>query len=146
MNSIIIPCAACSKKNKIPADKQHLKPKCGHCGVTIILNNQAVPVELDDRNFHDFIQKASLPVMVDFFSPTCGPCQMMMPIVQTMAERHVNKFIVAKIDTGRNPHTASFFNIRGVPSFFFFKKGKLIDKIDGAVPEVTLEKMLLSMQ
>jgi thioredoxin 2 len=109
------------------------------------MTNQAVPIDLGDRDFHDFVQKASLPVMVDFFSPTCGPCQTMLPVVSAMARDHVNTFLIAKVDTSKNQQTAVFFNIRGVPSFLFFKNGKLIDQISGAVARNVLEQKLNSL-
>jgi thioredoxin 2 len=104
--------------------------------------NHAVPVELGDQNFHDFVKQAPLPVMVDFFSPTCGPCQMMLPIVNAMARENINKFIIAKVDTSKNQQIALFFNIRGVPSFIFFRDGSLIDQISGAVSKNILEQRL----
>jgi thioredoxin 2 len=106
------------------------------------MTNHAVPVELGDQNFHAFVKKASLPLMVDFFSPTCGPCQTMLPIINALARESVNKFIVAKVDTSKNHQIASFFNIRGVPSFLFFKNGSLIDQISGAVSKSILEQKL----
>ena len=145
MNTVIVSCSSCGKKNRIPANKQHLLPKCGHCGATISMTNQVVPVELGDHDFHDFVKQASLPVMVDFFSPTCGPCQTMTPIIGTMAKEHVNKFIIAKVDTSKNQQIAMFFNIRGVPSFLFFKNGSLRDQISGAVSRNVLEQKLASL-
>ena len=145
MNTVIVSCPSCSKKNRIPADKQYLRPRCGHCKAPINMANQAVVVELDDQNFHDFVKQAPLPVMVDFFSPTCGPCQMMMPIINDMAREHINKFIIAKIDTTKNQQIALFFNIRGVPSFMFFKGGSLIDQVSGAVARDVLEQKLESL-
>lgn len=142
MNNVIVSCSSCNKQNRIPADKQHLHPKCGHCKAAISMANQAVPVELGDHNFHDFVKQAPLPVMVDFFSPTCGPCQSMLPIVNNMAKQYINKYIIAKVDTSKNHQIASFFNIRGVPSFMFFKNGGLIDQIAGAVPENVLVQKL----
>lgn len=145
MNTVIVSCASCGKKNRIAADKQHRSPKCGHCGTSINLLNKAVPVELSDQNFHDVVKQAPLPMMVDFYSPTCGPCRVMMPIVDAMAKKHVNKFIIAKVDTSRNQQIASFFNIRGVPSFFFFKNGELVDRMAGAVSEGALDQKLSSL-
>lgn len=146
MNSLIVSCSSCGKKNRIPASKQHLQPKCGHCKANIRMENQAVPVELGDRDFHDFVKQASLPVMVDFFSPTCGPCQTMLPIVHDMAREHANTFIIAKVDTSKNQQIAAFFNIRGVPTFMFFKAGRLIEQISGAVPRKVLEQKLENLQ
>lgn len=142
MNTVIVSCSSCNKKNRIPADKQHLSPTCGHCKAAISMTNQAVVVELGDQNFHDFVKKAPLPLMVDFFSPTCGPCQTMLPIVNTMAREHINRFIIAKVDTSKNPQIATFFNIRGVPTFMFFNNGSLIDQISGAVSRDVLEQKL----
>ncbi len=142
MNNIVIPCFACGKKNRIPASKQHLMPKCGHCGAVIHILDQAVPVELDDLSFHEFVKKSSLPVMVDFFSPTCGPCRTMMPVMDKLAKNRLGTFIVAKLDTSRNPGIANFFSVQGVPSFLFFKEGQLVDQLSGAVPEnVLIQKM-----
>lgn len=109
------------------------------------MKGQAVPVELGDGDFHGFVEQASLPVMVDFFSPTCGPCQTMMPVVESMAREHVNRFIIAKVDTSKSQQIALFFKIRGVPTFMFFKAGKLIDQISGATPRKTLEQKLVNM-
>ena len=145
MNSVIVSCISCMKKNKIPADKQQLRPKCGHCGELLSLRGKAVPVELNDQSFHNFIRISSLPVMVDFFSPTCGPCRTMSPIVQAMAPKYFNKVIVATLDTSRNPQIASFFNIRGVPSFLFFKNGILVDQLAGAVGETVLEQKIATL-
>ncbi|MDD5759912.1 MAG: thioredoxin family protein [Desulfobulbaceae bacterium] len=145
MNSVIVSCSSCGQKNKIPADKQHLQPKCGKCGSLISLAGKAVPVEIEDSNFQNFINGAGMPVMVDFFSPTCGPCQMMSPIVNSLAQRFVNRGIVAKIDTSENQRIFSQFNIRGVPSFLFFKNGKLVDQVVGGVPENVLAQKLSSL-
>lgn len=145
MNNLIVSCSSCGKKNRIPASKQHLRPICGHCKATLRMENQAVPVELGDQDFHDFVKQASLPVMVDFFSPTCGPCRTMMRIVNDMAREHLNKYIVAKVDTSKSQQIALFFTIRGVPTFMFFKAGSLIDQISGAVSREVLERKLESL-
>lgn len=109
------------------------------------MTNQAVPVELGDQGFHNFVKNAPLPVMVDFFSPTCGPCQTMLPIVKKMAGKHVDNYIIATVDTSRNQHIASFFNIRGVPSFLFFKNGTLVEQTAGAVSQSVLEQKLAAL-
>jgi len=145
VNTVIVPCPSCGKKNRIPANKQHLHPHCGHCKAQLSMANQAVPVELGDRDFHDFIKQAPLPVMVDFFSPTCGPCQTMSTLVDAMAREHANTYIIAKVDTSKNQQIAMFFAIRGVPTFMFFKNGSLIDHISGAVGKNVLEQKLGSL-
>jgi thioredoxin 2 len=142
MNSVIATCQNCSKKNRIPADKQHLGPKCGDCKSPINLTRDAVPVELDDTTFADFINQASKPVIVDFLSPTCGPCQMMTPVVDNLAKQYVGRVIVAKFDTSRNSQIPSRFQIRGVPTFIFFKNGDVVEIVTGAMPEEELSRKL----
>lgn len=142
MNNTMVRCKTCQSKNRVPAAKQHLNPKCGNCKSTLDITKEAIPVELTDYSFHEFIKKASLPVLVDFFSPTCGPCQTMTPAVNNLAILNINKHIIAKIDASRNQAIASFFKIRGVPSFLFFKNGRLENQITGAVSQKILQDEL----
>jgi len=142
VNSIVVVCNNCTTKNRIPADKQHLGPKCGKCKGAISLAGSAVPVELDDSTFSGFISQASKPVMVDFFSPTCGPCRMLSPVIDSMARKFYDRVIIAKIDTSRNQTAASQYKIRGVPTLLFFKNGQLVDQVTGALPEQELASLL----
>ena len=142
MNSIVVACRSCGTKNRIPADKQHLGPRCGKCRGSIVLAGAAVPVELDDTSFSGFISQASKPVMVDFFSPTCGPCRMLAPIIDSMARKFYGRVIIAKLDTSRSQMAAAQYRIRGVPTLLFFKNGKLVDQVTGALPEQELAQVL----
>ncbi|MEA3469313.1 MAG: thioredoxin domain-containing protein [Thermodesulfobacteriota bacterium] len=142
MNSLIITCPSCNAKNRIPADKQHLSPKCGKCGKQIDPRPGAVPVELTDTEFQTFIAGSSLPVMVDFYSPTCGPCRAIAPLISTLTKEYLGKVIIAKLDTSTNPGTAMHYKIRGVPSLLFFQKGQVADQIVGAPPETQLRQKL----
>jgi len=142
MNSLVVTCTKCGKKNRIPADKQHLGPKCGSCKTPISLANAAVPVELDDASFPGFIGQVSKPVLVDFFSPTCGPCSMLAPLIEAMAKRYYGRVIIAKLDTSRNQMTAGRYGIRGVPTLIFFKNGQVVNQVTGALPEQDLIRLL----
>jgi thioredoxin len=142
MNSLTVKCPACSAANRLPAGKQHLGPKCGRCGKKLDLSRAAVPVELNDADFQNFIANASLPILVDFFSPTCGPCRMVAPIIDSLTRRYLNRMIVAKLDTSRHPQTPSRFRIRGVPTLLFFKNGHPVDQLVGAADEATLARKM----
>ncbi len=142
MNSLIFSCAACSAKNRVPAGKQHLSPKCGKCGRQMEMRSQATPVELTDTEFQSFITGSSLPVMVDFYSATCGPCHSIAPLITKMARDYLGKVIIAKLDTSSNPGTAMHYQIRGVPSLLFFKNGNVVDQIVGAPPESEMRQKL----
>jgi len=138
MSAIIVTCSACGAKNRIPEKKQHLHPRCGKCAGPVNIGAAAVPVSLGDGDFQQFIRAAELPVMVDFFSAGCGPCQALAPIITKLAGRYLGKIIVAKLDTGAHPGTASHYRIRGVPTLMFFRAGELLDQVVGAVPEAEL--------
>jgi thioredoxin len=142
MNNIIISCNNCGTKNRIPADKQHLGPKCGSCKTSINVGQNAVPVELDDSTFVPFISNVTKPVMVDFFSPTCGPCRMLSPVIDNMARQFAGRVIIAKLDTTKNANIPSQFRIRGVPTLIFFKNGQKVDQITGAMEENVLAQKL----
>lgn len=142
MNSLIIPCPSCGTKNRIPAGKQHLSPKCGKCGNHLPVRELAVPVELNDSEFQSFISGASLPVMVDFYSPTCGPCHAIAPLIGQLVKDYLGKVIIVKLDTSTNPGTAMHYQIRGVPSLLFFQNGQVVDQIVGAPPESQLRQKL----
>lgn len=142
MNTIVVACNQCGTKNRIPADKQHLGPKCGSCKTAISLAGTAVPVELDDSNFSEFISQVSMPLMVDFFSPTCGPCRMLAPTINNLASKFHGRVIIAKIDTSLNQRAATQYRIRGVPTLIFFKNGQAVDQVTGAMPENELAQKL----
>ncbi len=138
----MVACSSCGTKNRIPADKQHLGPKCGSCKSAISLAGAAVPVELDDSSFSRFISQVKKPVMVDFFSPSCGPCRMLAPVIDSLAGKFHGRVIIDKLDTSRNQSAAVQYKIRGVPTLLFFKGGELIDKVTGALPEQEIVRLL----
>lgn len=128
MRMIIVPCSSCGTKNRIPEKKQHLPPRCGKCGERMEVGAKAVPVLLGDADFQQFIRSAELPVMVDFFAPTCGPCQSVAPLVERLAVQYLGRVIIAKLDTSVHPGTPAHYQIRGVPSFLFFRGGSVVDR------------------
>ena len=142
MSDLIVPCPACGVKNRIPDDKIHLRPKCGKCGHVWDPPASGNVIELNDTTFDKIVQGSSLPVMVDFFSPTCGPCQMLAPVIDTLAKKYGGKVIIAKYDTSRFQIAAARFQIKGVPTLIFFKQGKVVDQVVGAAPQADIEQRL----
>lgn len=142
MNTLIIPCQACGKKNRIPAVKQHLGPRCGSCKARLDIGSQAVPLELNDQLLTTLVSQAQLPVLVDFYSPTCGPCRQLAPVISKLARSYLGRVIIAKIDTNANTDAARRFQIRGVPTLLLFKNGQVLDQQVGAVPETALRQLL----
>ncbi len=142
MSNIIV-CPNCGARNRIPADKQHLTPKCGRCGTR--LAPLGAVVELTDQSFGQVVDNSAVPVLVDFYSPTCGPCHALAPVIEQLARQYAGRAVICKLDTSRHQMTAARFQIRGVPTLIFFKNGQPVDQVVGAVPGQELEQRLNSL-
>ena len=140
MDNIIV-CPSCGAKNRIPAEKQHLTPKCGKCGARLSVAAGTV-LELSDQDFQQVVNNSTLPVLVDFYSPTCGPCHALAPVIEQLAGQYAGRALICKLDTSRHQMTPAQFQIRGVPTLIFFKNGQSVDQVVGAVPSQELEQRL----
>lgn len=94
-------------------------------------------VVTDDSFAGEVEQHAGLAV-VDFWATWCGPCRMIAPILDQLSEEYADKLKVAKLDVDSNQKTAMRFQVRSIPTLLFFKDGKLIDQVIGAVPKSAL--------
>ncbi len=92
--------------------------------------------------FEKVVIQASNLVMVDFWATWCGPCKIVAPVVEELAQEYAEKVNFAKVNTDENPDLASRFNIRGIPTLIFFKDGKVLDQVVGAVPKAQLKSKI----
>jgi thioredoxin 1 len=95
-----------------------------------------------DSNFEQEVEQASGLTIVDFWATWCGPCRMIAPILDQIAVEHAGKVKITKLDVDANIKTASRFNVRSIPMLLFFKDGKVVDQIVGAVPKMHIEQKL----
>ncbi len=100
------------------------------------------PVHVTDSAFEETVLKASLPVIVDFWAPWCGPCRMVAPTLEKIAKEQEGKLIVAKVNTDENPEWATRFGVQGIPTMLFVANGKVVHRQVGALPEKMLRDVL----
>ena len=96
-------------------------------------------VNINDNNFKREVLDADLPVLVDFWAEWCSPCRMVGPIVEAIAKEYQGKLKVCKLNVDQASETASSYGIMSIPTLAIFKKGKVVDKIVGALPKAELE-------
>jgi thioredoxin 1 len=95
-------------------------------------------VAVTDADFEAQVEKAAGLTVVDFWATWCGPCRMVSPILDQLATEYAGKVRVAKLDVDSNQKTTMRFNVRSIPAMLFFKDGKLVDQVIGAVPKAAL--------
>jgi thioredoxin 1 len=101
-------------------------------------------LEVTDATFDSTIESAQGLAIVDFWAEWCGPCRIIGPFVDQLAEQYADKgLVVGKVDVDVNPGMSGRFGIRSIPSVLFFKDGKHVDTVVGAVPKAYLEKKVL---
>ena len=94
---------------------------------------------VNDSDFETEVEKHDGLAVVDFWATWCAPCRMIAPILDQLASEYKGKVKVTKLDVDTNVKTASRFNVRSIPTILFFKNGKLVDQVVGAVPKPQLE-------
>jgi thioredoxin 1 len=95
-----------------------------------------------DASFKEQVLDSEVPVLVDFWAPWCGPCRMVAPVVDELAEQYEGQVKVVKLNTDENPQVASQYGIRSIPTLMIFKDGQRVDMVVGAVPKTTLANTL----
>lgn len=103
------------------------------------------PVHITDGDFETAVLKSDKPVMVDFWAAWCGPCRMIAPFVEELAQEYGDRALVAKMDTDANPMTPTKFGIMGIPTLIFFNGGKEVDRMVG-VPRQPKEALRAKLE
>lgn len=99
-------------------------------------------LELTDANFEETVLNSDKPVLVDFWAVWCGPCKVVGPVVDEVADDYADRAVVGKVNVDLNSAVSAQFGIRSIPTLLFFKNGQVVDKIVGAVPKATLSAKL----
>jgi len=98
--------------------------------------------EISDSTFDTEVLQSSIPVLVDFWAPWCGPCKSIAPVLEDLAGSYAGKLKIVKVNVDHNPQTPNAYNVGGIPNLIFFRDGKMVDRVVGSVPKDQLESAI----
>jgi thioredoxin 1 len=99
-------------------------------------------LQLTDSSFDKEVIQSDKPVLVDFWAPWCGPCRMLSPVVDELAQEYTGRVKIGKVNTDDNAQVATTYRISAIPTLLFFKGGKLVDQMTGVHPKPEIKKRL----
>ena len=136
---VILTCASCGKRNRVPFGSR--EARCGDCRTP--LPSPGEPIEVPDAAAFDaLLRGASLPVVVDFWAPWCGPCRMVAPELARVAANNMGRYLVVKVNTDDVPELGERFGIRSIPTMAVFSGGREIARTAGARPAAEIESFV----
>jgi thioredoxin 2 len=136
----IVRCRSCGAKNRVKLDLLASLPSCGRCKSRLSVPDRAVNVS--EGEFLEEVLRETIPTAVDFWAPWCGPCKMVSPILEDIADKHPGKIKVVKVNSDENPGLSQRFGIQGIPTIILFRDGKEVDRLVGAAPRDNIVRFL----
>jgi thioredoxin 2 len=136
VSSTVITCGSCGTKNRVPWTARGV-PRCGKC-------KSALPwvAEAGDDTFIDVVEASKLPVLVDVWAPWCGPCRMVSPVLQRLAEQLAGQIKLVKVNADEAPRVSAKFEVRAIPTLLVMRNGEVLSRRAGAAPEPELRRWL----
>jgi len=132
-----VACPKCLAQNRVDAARVGEGPKCGKCETPLL---DASVTELDDATFDAFVSRTSVPVLVDFWAPWCGPCRQMAPEFAQAAQRLAGHARLVKVNTDTSQSLAGRFAIRSIPTLLLLKDGREASRTTGTRSAAELER------
>lgn len=133
-------CSRCGALNRVAGSHPEGAPVCGRCKEA--LDVSGAPQEVDAEGLARAIASSSVPVLVDFWAPWCGPCRAVAPVVEAVAKLHAGQLMALKVNTDANPEPSGRLGIRSIPTLIVFKGGAEVGRQIGALPRSEFERWL----
>jgi len=138
---IVLTCPSCGQRNRIVYERLADAVRCGKCKTT--LTAPAAPLEIrHSAEFDRLIAKASIPVVVDYWAPWCGPCRMVAPELEKVAARNAGRWLVVKVNTDVCTDLGERFRIQSIPTLAVFSGGREVARTSGARPAADVERFI----
>ena len=137
--AVLVACPQCRSIVRVPEARALEHPKCPRCKAQLLTGE---PVALDEAAFSAHVERATLPALVDFWAPWCGPCRMMAPVLDRAASQRATQLRVAKVNTDEQPRLAARFGIRSIPTLILFREGRELARQSGALDATSLSRWL----
>ncbi|MEZ5429064.1 MAG: thioredoxin [Pyrinomonadaceae bacterium] len=131
----IVRCPQCGANNRVSTgEKTGRRAVCGKCK-NPLPDFSRLPVTVTDANFGETVENSPLPVLLDLWAAWCGPCRMIAPIIEELAEELAGRAVVGKLNVDDNQRTAARFNVQSIPTLLILKNGREVGRIVGAQPK-----------
>jgi thioredoxin 2 len=143
---IIVECANCGARNRVPVERLREHPLCGRCHRPLDTSAGRIrPLDITDRTFAEEIMHYSGTVLVMFWSPRCPYCRQLVPTIDRLVPEYAGRARIARLDVDQNRVVPSQFGINGVPTLLLIKNGKVIKRLGGVVPQEELERNIQAL-
>ena len=135
-SSEVINCPVCGKRNRVPSAASGI-PQCGNC-------HSSLPwiADAGEDSYRDVVEESSLPVLVDLWAPWCGPCHLVSPALEQLANDFAGKVKLVKINVDESPSISQLLGVQGIPTLLLTRQGKVIARQTGAAAESALRAWL----
>ena len=141
-NGVLLSCTSCGTMNRLKYGALARATQCGKCHAALPFPSK--PIEVANAQLFDaVISTASVPVVVDFWAVWCGPCHMMAPEIDKVAQRSAGRALVLKVDTDANPELSQRYQIRSIPTIAIFLEGREATRAAGVQPAANIEQLIL---
>jgi thioredoxin 2 len=135
---VVVACPECGQKNRLPYDRLGAAVRCGRCKRQ--LTSPDTPTEIArSADFDRLVALSSIPVVVDYWAPWCGPCRMVAPEIEKVARRHAGRMLVVKVNTDALADLGQRFRVQSIPMLAVFARGREIARAVGARPASDIE-------